>query len=106
MWWCSFDCFVCLFRLHTIVRIYRFVVASQVLRGIRSVLDADGFVEVETPILSPLAGGAVAEPFKTQHGEGPSAPTLHLRIAPELYLKQCLVGGLDRVYEVRTRCLL
>jgi lysyl-tRNA synthetase class 2 len=75
--------------------------SRQVLHGIRTTLNEEGFIEVETPILSPLAGGAVAEPFVTRHGTGPKAPALNLRIAPELFLKQCLVGGLDRVYEVR-----
>jgi len=83
---------------------------NKVLKSIRGFLDELSFVEVETPILSPLAGGANANPFVTKYvcisydsillisnqGTDDHARELTLRIAPELYLKQCLVGGLER----------
>ena len=69
--------------------------------SIREFLDARGFAEVETPLLQPVASGAVARPFKTHHNA--LDIDLYLRIAPELYLKRLLVGGLDRVYELN-RC--
>jgi lysyl-tRNA synthetase class 2 len=65
---------------------------------VRSYLDSNGFVEVETPVLQPLYGGALARPFTTHHNE--LDRTLYLRIATELYLKRLLVGGLERVYEL------
>ena len=71
---------------------------SQVISALRSFLDGEGFLEVETPVLQPLYGGAAAEPFVTHHNA--LDQTVYLRIADELYLKRLIVGGLDRVYEV------
>jgi lysyl-tRNA synthetase class 2 len=75
-----------------------FLMRSQIIRAIRSFLDAKGFLEVETPMMHPIPGGAAGRPFKTHHNEYNS--DLYLRIAPELYLKKLLVGGLDKVYEI------
>jgi len=71
---------------------------SRVVGAIRRYLDAEGFVEVETPILQPRYGGAFAEPFVTHYNA--LAADYYLRIATELYLKRLIVGGLERVYEI------
>jgi lysyl-tRNA synthetase, class II len=74
------------------------IARSRAISAIRSVLDGDGFVEVETPVLQPIYGGGSALPFTTYSNE--LQRTVYLRIATELYLKRLVVGGLERVYEI------
>lgn len=75
-----------------------FIKRTQIIRAIREFLDNRGYLEVETPILSPIAGGAAARPFITHHNA--LDINMYLRIATELYLKRCIVGGFEKVYDM------
>ncbi len=75
-----------------------FVTRSRIITAVRSYLDSQGFIEVETPILNTIAGGASARPFVTHHNTLDIG--MYMRIAPELYLKRLIVGGFEKVYEL------
>lgn len=76
----------------------RFEKRSEIIKEIRNFLEKEGFLEVETPVLQPIPGGAVARPFVTRHNA--LNQDFYLRIAPELYLKRLLVGGFEKIFEI------
>ena len=75
-----------------------FLIRSEVIKAIRSFMEEKGFLEVETPVLQPLYGGAIAKPFSTYHRLW--IMNFTLKISPELYLKRLIIGGFEKVYEL------